>query len=293
MWLLGFELRTFGRAVSALNCWAIPLAQQSVLLNTQPSLQSGTEIFTKITRTDVLLLCDIELICDIEQVAIGIAWSPPPQIPGNSQVCSSLQLPGNGQVGLAVWKGLLAPSSLSLLLLLLSLGPLFPLSPFPSPLSPCGHSWPLHLYSLLLSAFLCLYYSLNSPPHALNKLCSILYSQEEGMPRHGPMRYPLPFLSLGNFPCLNPWGLWAHQEQLPNKPAFNLIWFEPAHFTCKEITYHLGSGFFDNKILLSSYVNQSWKEILQRTKNGHSNPSLCAFLSILPSTCFDNKMEQK
>jgi hypothetical protein len=23
MWLLGFELRTFGRAVGALNCWAI------------------------------------------------------------------------------------------------------------------------------------------------------------------------------------------------------------------------------------------------------------------------------
>jgi hypothetical protein len=27
MWLLGIELRTFGRAISALNCWAISPAR--------------------------------------------------------------------------------------------------------------------------------------------------------------------------------------------------------------------------------------------------------------------------
>ena len=37
-----------------------------------------------------------------------------------------------------------------------------------------SHGQPLLLlYSLLLSAFLCLYYSLNSPPHALNKLYTV------------------------------------------------------------------------------------------------------------------------
>jgi hypothetical protein len=53
------------------------------------------------------------------------------------------------------------------------------------PLSP-------HPLVLLLSAFLCLYYSLNSPPHALNKLYSILVPQGEGMPWHGPPRHLLP-----------------------------------------------------------------------------------------------------
>jgi hypothetical protein len=33
MWMLGFELRTSGRAVSALNCRAISPAQHGVLLN--------------------------------------------------------------------------------------------------------------------------------------------------------------------------------------------------------------------------------------------------------------------
>ena len=45
----------------------------------------------------------------------------------------------------------------------------------------CGHGQPLLLYSLPLSAFLCLYYPLNSPPHALNKLYSILYHQVAGL----------------------------------------------------------------------------------------------------------------
>ena len=43
----------------------------------------------------------------------------------------------------------------------------------PSPLSPHVHGQPLLLYSLPLSAFLCLYYPLNSLPHALNKLYSM------------------------------------------------------------------------------------------------------------------------
>ena len=42
-------------------------------------------------------------------------------------------------------------------------------------LFPRGLGRPLRLYSLLFSAFFCLCYSLNSPPHALNKLYSILY----------------------------------------------------------------------------------------------------------------------
>lgn len=48
-------------------------------------------------------------------------------------------------------------------LTILPLALLFPLSPVPFPLSPSGHGQPLLLYSLLLSDFLCLYYSLNSP----------------------------------------------------------------------------------------------------------------------------------
>jgi hypothetical protein len=108
-------------------------------------------------------------------------WTPPPQLPGNSQVCYSPQLPGNGQVGLAHHKrGCLPPP---LLLLLLSLPSwLFtpPLSPLLSPLSPCGHGWSLLLCSLPLSAFLCLFYPLNSSPHALNKLYFILYRPVTG-----------------------------------------------------------------------------------------------------------------
>lgn len=49
-----------------------------------------------------------------------------------------------------------------------------PFAPFPFPLSPHSHGLPLLLYSLLLSDFLCRYYSLNYPPHALTKLYSIL-----------------------------------------------------------------------------------------------------------------------
>lgn len=41
---------------------------------------------------------------------------------------------------------------------------------------------PLLLYSLLLSAFLCLYCPLNSPPHALNKFYSILKKQKQNKP---------------------------------------------------------------------------------------------------------------
>ena len=55
-----------------------------------------------------------------------------------------------------------------------------PSLPIPFPLSPRGHGQPLLLYSLLLSAFLCLCYPLNSPPRALNKLYSILYCRMAG-----------------------------------------------------------------------------------------------------------------
>ena len=74
------------------------------------------------------------------------------------------QLPGYSQVGLAYYKGGCSPPPLSLSSLTLS----FSLVPYcallPSPLSPCDHGWPLLLYSLTLSAFLCLYSPLNSLP---------------------------------------------------------------------------------------------------------------------------------
>ena len=65
----------------------------------------------------------------------------------------------------------LTPASLPCLL------PLAPLSPHSSPISSRGHGQPPLLYSLPLSTFLCLNCSLNSPPHALNKLYSMLVSQ--------------------------------------------------------------------------------------------------------------------
>jgi hypothetical protein len=68
------------------------------------------------------------------------------------------------------------------LLLLLSLLPSLTLTslPFPSPFSSCGHRWSLLLYSLLLSAFLCLSYPLSSPLHALHKLYFMLYRHVAG-----------------------------------------------------------------------------------------------------------------
>ena len=112
----------------------------------------------------------------------------PPQTPGNSQVCSSPQLPGNSQVDLAHYKWAACT--------LLSLLHLAPLSPFPVPLSPHGHGQPPLLYSLLLSAFLCLYYSLNSPPHALSRLFYTVPSCGWSLRGKGclgmvPLRYPL------------------------------------------------------------------------------------------------------
>jgi hypothetical protein len=56
-----------------------------------------------------------------------------------------------------------------------------PLSPFPSAFSPHGHGWFLLLYSLPLSAILCLYYSLNSPTNALSKFYSIIKKKMEGV----------------------------------------------------------------------------------------------------------------
>jgi hypothetical protein len=113
------------------------------------------------------------------------------------------QLPGNSQVGLTHYKRgcLPPPPSLTPASLLWLSCPLDPhLSSFPSCAPPPRvHGRPLLLYSPLLSAFLCLYYPLNSPPHALNKHYSMLYLScgwslrrkgwDLGM---GPLRHPLP-----------------------------------------------------------------------------------------------------
>jgi len=111
------------------------------------------------------------------------------------------QLPSNSQVGLTLTvKGAACPLlSLALFLLL----PLLTFSlPIPFSFSLCSwlflySSTPLVLYSSItsLSAFLCLYYPLKSPPHALNKLYSILYLPEagpsgKGMAKHGPTEIP-------------------------------------------------------------------------------------------------------
>jgi hypothetical protein len=96
--------------------------------------------------------------------------SAAPQLPGNSQLCLTRYkrgcLPPLYSFLLSCFPSVFLPPPL--------------LSPFLSPsLSSHAHGWPLLLYSstslLFLSAFLCLYYPLNSPPHALNKLYSILY----------------------------------------------------------------------------------------------------------------------
>ena len=79
-----------------------------------------------------------------------------PTLPANSQVCLTHCKRGSLALLLSFWP------SCSVL------SPLFPFFPFPSPLSSCSHGQLLLLYSL--SAFLCLYYPLNSPPHSLNKM---------------------------------------------------------------------------------------------------------------------------
>ena len=86
---------------------------------------------------------------------------------------STPQLPDNSQVGLVYYKtGCLPPPLTLLLLLSCLLAPCSPSLPIPFPhLS--TWSWPAS--TSLLSPFLCLYYPLNSPPHTLNKLYSILY----------------------------------------------------------------------------------------------------------------------
>ena len=89
---------------------------------------------------------------------------------------STPQLPGNSQVGQAYYKRdcLPPPLSLSLLFLLPTCFSLALLdssfSPSLPPLSMCSWPWPTSTSLPLLSAFLCLYYPLNSSPHALNKL---------------------------------------------------------------------------------------------------------------------------
>jgi hypothetical protein len=88
---------------------------------------------------------------------------------------STPQLPGNSQVCLIHYKRGCVPSPHSL--------PLFPFCPFslpPPPPSLFTFSWsastPLSAcLSVTLSLLFCLYSLFNFPPHALNKLYSILY----------------------------------------------------------------------------------------------------------------------
>jgi len=110
---------------------------------------------------------------------------------------SAPQLPHNSQVCLTQYKRFCLP----LLTLLLSYSPSLPLlSPFSSLLSPPVRPalTPLLLFSLSLSLSLLCLYSPNSPPHALNKLYSILYPsfgwylRGKGCLSLGPQRYNLP-----------------------------------------------------------------------------------------------------
>ena len=109
--------------------------------NSPDILHPGHSAFLKIILTSVSGMVNT----DWWPICWYSVWTPPPQLPGNSQA------------GLAHYKRgcLPPPPSLTLLFLLLSLAScsLAPhLSPFPSSLSPRGHGWSLLLYSLLLSA---------------------------------------------------------------------------------------------------------------------------------------------
>ena len=86
-------------------------------------------------------------------------WTPPPQLPGNSQVCSSPQLPGNSQVGPAHYKRSCLP--LLTLLFSYSLASLLPswALPIPSPfhiLFPPLSMWTWTAPMSLLSPSVCL-----------------------------------------------------------------------------------------------------------------------------------------
>jgi len=109
-------------------------------------------------------------------------------------------LPGNSQVYLTHYKrGCLSPPLSRSSLLALTL------SPFPSFLCPCAHGGPLLLYSLSLSlsAFPCLYYPLDSPPQALNKLYSILYPEATPSPIPGYTSIEHTSLSLSFYKHIN------------------------------------------------------------------------------------------
>ena len=77
-------------------------------------------------------------------------WTPPPQLLGNSQVCSSPQLHGNSQESHAHYKRGCMPPLLSYPLVLTFL---ISCSPLSLPVSPRVHGWHLLLYS---SPSLCL-----------------------------------------------------------------------------------------------------------------------------------------
>jgi hypothetical protein len=112
-----------------------------------------------------------------EQYLLAFCLSSTPQLPGNSQVCLTHYK-----------RGCLTSCSCSCSVFL----PLPHLSPHQL-LFTC--SWPASISLLLFSSLsLCLYYPLNSPLHALNKLYSILYHhvpQAEGWTQGGTL-FPTP-----------------------------------------------------------------------------------------------------
>jgi hypothetical protein len=75
MWLLGFELRTFGRAVSALNCWAISPASNSsqVPLTNEP--WPWIPGWPASTSQVLGLLCHISLTwSQVKDVFVFLPW---------------------------------------------------------------------------------------------------------------------------------------------------------------------------------------------------------------------------
>ena len=133
-------------------------------------------------------------------------WTPPPQIPSNSQVCSSTWLTSSSQISLVHYKrGCLAPSlSLATLAVLpLSLLPLVPLLPIsPHSLLPSLHVVMASLYFSTLSALTFSASATPLIPLPMPWINSILYyiivwlvSQWEGMPGHRPVEarsFPTP-----------------------------------------------------------------------------------------------------
>ena len=124
--------------------------------NSPDILHPGHSAFLKIILTSVSGMVNT----DWWPICWYSVWTPPPQLPGNSQA------------GLAHYKRGCLPPPPSLTLLPLTF--LLPLSP---------HSLLPSLYVVMAGLYFStfsLYYPLNSPPHDLNKLYSILYCPVAG-----------------------------------------------------------------------------------------------------------------